>query len=160
MPVGMILTNGSTTITSPGCSMSMTVWMRRRPGPFFSASACMAPATSGRVGMNCTVKARPTSFLPGFRIFQSGKLIGKTPTTGLSIGAASSSGGAPAAHRSLNFLNYQILNLRQQVIGNLGTPVRKTVVGIQRRVSVHLFVGQRELAIRRDVTDSLTVAVR
>ncbi len=119
----------STTSTSPGCSMSMAVWLYMRGNPAAFARASITPSRSGRSGMNCSVNARPTSFVPGWRIRKpSAYWLGK-PSFGRIV--HTSSADKPAG--SLD-----------ERVRHLGAAVGEPLEGVLGRQLDHLFPGGGE----------------
>ena len=99
----------------------------RQPGAL--AFALITPSRSGRSGMNCTVKARPTSFLPGCRTWKpSGVLVAEVL----------------ARQDREDFLGRQAPRPLDQRVGNLGPAVGKPLERVLRRELDHLILGQRE----------------
>ena len=104
----------SATNTSPFCNMSMTVWWFSRTGVFALQAAESTSAMSGRVGIICSVTARPISFFSECKICQPAShwlrypcwLSPSASSADMSFSFASSASGTlgrPSGNRSNGF---------------------------------------------------------
>src|SRR5579885_318242 len=114
--------------------MSMAVWLCRWAMPLALALLRITVSTSGRTGMNCRVKARPTSFLSGCTMWKPSAYWLRKPLRGSTAQTSSEdisrarsrmeSGtfGRPSGKRSKGFWEVYSINSSRLMVNNWACP--------------------------------------